>query len=248
MDRKVPAIATRIWPARFVQTSSVHVGKGDSEYHGCYLVGLEWQDNSRSKDEAKHTERALEATLRNFEAQIRGDEKYYDKSCCWMMASVASSHDLSEMQPDSAQWGAGECGETDSEEELDMETEDDEEGEGRPVVFNLPRDAGKRKSSTTRQSKAHTMTKPAGLGKFRTAADVMNRLRWDAAIDASDYLVGYEDRFTGAREKALEQWKSEQTDDEFIPQHRILFFKRRSDGVVVWERRTRTDGVFGSGI
>lgn len=59
--------------------------------------------------------------------------------------------------------------------------------------------------------------------------------------------MGYEDRFAGAMEKALDTWKSEQTDEEFIPQHRILYFKRRSDATVVWERRTRTDLLFGSG-
>lgn len=48
-------------------------------------------------------------------------------------------------------------------------------------------------------------------------------------------------------EKALDTWKSEQTDEEFIPQHRILYFKRKSDATIVWERRTRLDLLFGSG-
>ena len=48
-------------------------------------------------------------------------------------------------------------------------------------------------------------------------------------------------------EKALDMWKSEQTDEEFIPQHRILYFKRRSDSTVIWNRRMRTDLLFGSG-
>ena len=92
-----------------------------------------------------------------------------------------------------------------------------------------------------------SVSKPNSRGKLRSASDVMHRLRWDAAIDAGDYMVGYEDRFTGAREKPLVQWKSEQTDEEFIPQHRILYFRCRSTGDIVWERRTRTDHVFGSG-
>ena len=84
--------------------------------------------------------------------------------------------------------------------------------------------------------------------KLRTAADVMNRLRWDPGLDSGDYVVGYEDRFVGAQEKALDAWRTEQTDEEFIPQHRILYFKRKTDGVLVWEKRTRKDDVFGSGI
>lgn len=69
----------------------------------------------------------------------------------------------------------------------------------------------------------------------------------DPSLDSGDFIVGYEDRFAGAMEKALDTWKSEQTDEEFIPQHRILYFKRRSDATIVWERRTRIDLLFGSG-
>ena len=69
----------------------------------------------------------------------------------------------------------------------------------------------------------------------------------DPSLDSGDFIVGYEDRFAGAMERALDAWKTEQTDEEFIPQHRILYFKRRSDATVVWERRTRTDLLFGSG-
>lgn len=85
-------------------------------------------------------------------------------------------------------------------------------------------------------------------GKFRTVLNVMKRLRWDPSMDASDYTVGYVDRFVGAQERPLEQWKTEQTDEEFIPQHRILYFKRKTDRSIVWERRTRIDDVFGSGV
>lgn len=57
----------------------------------------------------------------------------------------------------------------------------------------------------------------------------------------------------GAMETGLEKWKTEQTDDEFIPQHRILYFRKKGndggegEGEVVWERATRVDRVFGSG-
>jgi uncharacterized protein (UPF0248 family) len=76
----------------------------------------------------------------------------------------------------------------------------------------------------------------------------MNRLRWDPGLDVSNYAVGYVDRFKGTQEKPLEQWKSEQTDEDFIPQHRILYFKRIADGAVMWDRRSRIDEVFGSGV
>ena len=121
------------------------------------------------------------------------------------------------------------AGETDDEEEPDEEDEDD-------IVIPI------------HGSRQATGDKAPGLGKFRTAADVLNRLRWDSTFDSADFVVGYEDRFLGARERAVDQWKSEQTDEEFIPQHRILYFKRKSDEMIMWERRSRVDKVFGSGI
>lgn len=90
---------------------------------------------------------------------------------------------------------------------------------------------------------------PVSSSKLRPASDILNRLRWDPNLDPSDYIVGYEDRFLGAKETALEKWKTEQTDEEFIPQHRILYFKKKGEGggEVVWERASRIDKMFGSG-
>lgn len=91
------------------------------------------------------------------------------------------------------------------------------------------------------------VSEPKSKHKLRPAIDVLTRLRWDPNIDPSDYIVGYEDRFLGARETPIDRWKSEQTDEEFIPQHRILYFRRKSDGVKVWDRESRRDELFGSG-
>lgn len=95
---------------------------------------------------------------------------------------------------------------------------------------------------------------PLSATKLRPASDVLNRLRWDPNLDPADYMIGYEDRFLGAKETSLEKWKTEQTDEEFIPQHRILYFRQKFNdegygkGELVWERATRIDKVFGSGI
>lgn len=86
--------------------------------------------------------------------------------------------------------------------------------------------------------------------KLRPALDVFNRLRWDDFYTSSDerFLIGYEDRFTGIIEMPMSSWRQEQTDEEFIPQHRIVYFKRVSDGVKVWDKKERVDLVFGSGF
>ncbi|BCR86798.1 DUF504 domain-containing protein [Aspergillus chevalieri] len=83
--------------------------------------------------------------------------------------------------------------------------------------------------------------------RLRPAADVINRIIWDAKFDSEDYIIGYEDRFNGRLEACLGTWKKDLTDEEFIPQHRILYIKRKSDGEIVWDKRRRTDKIFYSG-
>ena len=40
------------------------------------------------------------------------------------------------------------------------------------------------------------------------------------------------------------------TDEEWIPQHRIMYFRKKEDdeGRRVWDRATRLDRLFGSGV
>jgi uncharacterized protein (UPF0248 family) len=102
-------------------------------------------------------------------------------------------------------------------------------------------------------------------GRLRTSADVYNRLMWDASADSADYIVGYEDRFEGIMETPLLSFKREVEDEgtqsrmlyrtfplltslvAFVPFHRVEYFRRKSDGLRVWDRKTRVDLVFGSG-
>lgn len=48
-------------------------------------------------------------------------------------------------------------------------------------------------------------------------------------------------------------WKggvADVTDEEWIPQHRIMYFRKKGDGERrrVWDRATRLDRLFGSGV
>lgn len=196
----------------------------------------------RSNEDTKLTEGSLQTVLRQFEDRIRGDHKYFDSDTCWMSADVVRRAEVSSLYLDKYHPGdsLGEHGILE-EEELSGDEEEEEEEE----------DGDSEKDDTDQYRRGEERRTPHSVsvpGKFRTARDVMNRIKWDPALDSSDYIIGYEDRFVGTREKQLEQWRSEQTDEEFIPQHRILYFKRRSDDVIVWERRLRVDDVFGSGV
>jgi len=85
---------------------------------------------------------------------------------------------------------------------------------------------------------------------LRPALDVLSRLRHDPAFSSEAFTIGYLDRHTPeVMELPLASWKGgEVTDEDFIPQHRILWFKRDADGKKVWDRKGRYDEIFGSGM
>ena len=93
-----------------------------------------------------------------------------------------------------------------------------------------------------------SLTNALPTPKLRPALDVLNRIRYDPNLDNEDHIVGYRDRHDGVQEICAALWKSDTTDEEFIPQHRIKYFKRKSDNMVVWDRFMRLDLIFGSGI
>ncbi|EDU45869.1 Poly(A) polymerase type 3 [Pyrenophora tritici-repentis Pt-1C-BFP] len=240
IHKTLPNSEVRIWPGRFTnnETSAADESR---DYHGCYLIGLSKATNFTSvdaPDDKQAAKQALEKVIDRFLTQLRTDEKNYDSSNCWIDASLVRSRNVKELRLDSREWGeyAMEMeSDSDDEEDLDEDEEDNEATKPQRAIPQRP------KPTSTPLSKT----------KLRPASDVLNRLRWDPSLDPSDYIIGYEDRFLGAKETGLEKWKTEQTDEEFIPQHRILYFKKKGDdgnGEVVWERATRIDKIFGSGL
>ena len=246
IHKMFPNIEVRLWPARFTDDKSEDTLES-KEYQGCYLIGLQKNTNasltSNNKEERQTAKNSLEKIIDKFITQLRTDEKNYDGSTAWVNASLIAGHDLQaqELRSDAREWGdyAIEM-EPDSDDEEEEELDDlDIEG------IDLPK--------LPIRSKPISTSTPISTTKLRPASDVLNRLRWDPNLDPADYIIGYEDRFLGAKETSLEKWKTEQTDEEFIPQHRILYFRRKLNddgegkGPLVWERATRLDKVFGSG-
>lgn len=229
-------LEVRIWPARFTDSATAEGG----DYHGCYLIGLSRDSKATQSNGHENklvTKQSLEKVLDRFLTQLKTDERNYDANTCWIDVSLAKPSDIKSLRLDDREWGDYVVeAEPDSDDEEDIEDVSDENVE--PMKRTIP------------QRPKPTAT-PLSSSKLRPAADVLHRLRWDPNLDPADYIIGYEDRFLGARETGLEKWKTEQTDDEFIPQHRILYFKKKGGddgkGEVVWERVTRIDKVFGSG-
>jgi uncharacterized protein (UPF0248 family) len=209
-------------------------------YHGCYLIGLYRNfstDVYTSSEDKPLAKQKLLQTFSRFVDQLYADGKHYIPKTSWIGISLVKPSDVRDLRLDTRDWGDYESN-LDEESDDELEVEGNQDDDESPASHKLPARTAPSSSTAT----------PVSTNKLRPASDVLNRLRWDSNLDPSEYIVGYEDRFLGAKEMSLERWKTEQTDEEFIPQHRILYFKRSSDGVVVWERRTRIDLVFGSGV
>ena len=247
VDRKVPELAARIWPARFSEAKSEDDKEATerTEFHGCYLVGLDLQDKSQPKDIARVAEGSLQTVLATFESRMRSDERYYDENTTYLSATIVRGKDVATLKLDEGYWNDDTLAVEFDDDDDDSEFGDEEEEEDEIIEEeSSTRASRKKKAAAVPEEEVHL----SGTGRFRTAADVINRLRWDPSMDISDWVIGYLDRFTGPMERSLEAWKTEQTDEEFIPQHRVLYFKKKSDGVIMWDRKKRIDKIYGSGV
>ncbi|KAJ1131566.1 hypothetical protein NDU88_009901 [Pleurodeles waltl] len=103
--------------------------------------------------------------------------------------------------------------------------------------------------SKTEKSKTEELESKEKKPPMKTAEDVIARIQWDDQLPKDSFTIGYLDRFLGIIEKPFsafswEDFASVGYDVLAIPKHRIQYFKFRD--VVVWDKATRTDDVFGS--
>lgn len=244
----MPSIHARVWPQRFVNTEDIEEW---TELRGFYLVGLSNEetqssvkeaDAQKAKDHKREIENKFLEVIKNFEELLRENTSCYNTADSWIQVQHVGRSTLgTSLKLDDRDWGGeGEIeADDDLEDDNDIFFEDDERYESEEEYASSKK--GKKKSS-----KKVPVSLPGGK-KLRPAADVINRIRWDPSLDARDFVIGYEDRFLGTREMEIEKWKTEQTDLEFIPMHRVVYFKRKSDGVLVWDRELKKDLLFGSG-
>lgn len=86
---------------------------------------------------------------------------------------------------------------------------------------------------------------------LRPAKDILSRIRHDPALDDDEFIVGYHDRHADVMEMPVTSWTDcgDFTEEEWIPQHRILYFRLKGEnGEKVWDRKERIDLLFGSGF
>jgi len=74
------------------------------------------------------------------------------------------------------------------------------------------------------------------------SAEVFSRIKWDPALDPSHFTIVYEDRFKGMVEVPFLSFGAARlTVDEFVPWHRVFYFKRM--GEVVWDRKNMWESL-----
>lgn len=100
------------------------------------------------------------------------------------------------------------------------------------------------------QQKINSSSQPKRRS-LRPAKDILSRIRHDPAINDDEFIVGYHDRHADVMEMPVTAWTGggDFTEEEWIPQHRILYFRRKGEnGEKVWDRKERIDLLFGSGF
>lgn len=113
-----------------------------------------------------------------------------------------------------------------------------------------PRGPSKARAKKARKSRQQAIsTSQPRHQPLRPAKDILSRIRHDPVLDDADFIVGYHDRHADVMELPVASWRGggDVTDEEFIPQHRILYFRRKGDGIKVWDRKERLDLLFNSG-
>lgn len=222
-----PQARFRLWPERFTD-SPPSVESKTSTVQGFYLIGVRQPSIDGESSDTKSLARALH----NFEDAIHLNSNYYDSSSAFVAvheldrAAVPERVYVDEIvwtdggidnDPDES--AAGDDGTADDTEDHDLH---DRSSPGKHLV--------------RRKHDVNTGTSVEGAAKLRPSTDVFNRLMWDSQYDANDYLVGYVDRFVGIMESPLKSWSRDIDEENWIPFHRIVYFRRKSNGEIVWDR------------
>lgn len=233
---KVAGLEGQVWPTRFrlPQVLVAETGRVN-ELKGYYLVGVSVGDSTEGLDEQQ--KRVLEgkvvSTMREFESGIRESREVNERHV-WVAAELTSRKKVVGLKlvVDEKDWGSMNSVPT-------------------PTLSNQATEEVKNHNAFSTRASATHMQKQKKL-PLRPAQDVISRIHWDPKLSIEEFLIGYEDRFVGVKEIELKKWKSEQTDEEFIPMHRIMWVRRKDNGGVVgekvWDRREKIDLIFRSGV
>ena len=226
-----------IWPARVKDSRK---DAPDGSYEAFYIIAIGSITATTSPDLDFHLPDLLSRLL----STIRSSS-YYDAATTFADAHIASDISAGHLVPDSKDWGLI------PDEEKPDDSSEEEEGSEEADFWSPSKQKCPSKTKAThkkRSTEGPSLQSGKPRQPLRPALDILSRIRYDPAYDAEDYLIGYMDRHSGIKEMPVMWWKGEDsTLEDFIPQSRIKYYKRKSDGTVFWDRDRKLDLMFGSG-
>ena len=238
--------AFHAWPRPFVSSSeesTADAQTAEQVYEASYFIGCDLLRRGEPVDENIFPD--AESTSTWFDRELE-NSKWNDFSSAFASVQLVEKVDPSEWAPDTKERAP-----VPEEQRRDDSSDDEAEDlfvENLSIDDSMPAKPRAAPKTSKLKDAAQSLPSPGCSRPLRPALDILHRIQHDTSMDSSDFIIGYLDRHTGLLEMPLEWWVGKDaTCEEFIPQSRIRYFKRKSDGVVVWDREERKDLVFGSG-
>ena len=222
----------RIWPQRLLDLRRDPQKSGSCFWAGCYVLGLQHDNNKLILDQR---------TAQTWEIQVERDRET-PKNDCSIKTAVMTANEFKKANernliPCPRKWPRQSLS-VDRERFPSIHQNDD---------FEQPKKLTKYQKKSEQASNEEFNSQDPHRG-LRTARAVLNRLKHDRTFSIDEFKVGYLDRHTEkVQEKPVAAWVTETTDDLFIPEHRIVWFKRclpEGGEVLVWDKAQKIDRIF----
>jgi uncharacterized protein (UPF0248 family) len=216
----------RIWPQRLVRR---HSDSEDRIYEGCFVLGLDVEQSTLST--------AADVAER-WKLRVQEDDLTVVGQCFVdvIISQGKSNIEKQDLKPCTRTWPRS----------IVKADERSKGSQTQKLSKREKREMMKGRKDNETMEVAAEATKTAR--KLRPASDVLNRLRHSRDYDIDEFVVGYKDRHSSMpMEKPAVHWAKDTTDEEFIPEHRIEYFKRYRPGgkeEVLWDKCSRLDKIF----
>ncbi|KAG0646774.1 Leukocyte receptor cluster member 9 [Hyphodiscus hymeniophilus] len=227
-----PDATVRVWPQRLVRSEAE---PSDDVYEGSIMMGVKCPETKLQwvKDMCEQWKEAV-------------NEDPLVPDACFIFVTVheqgSSAIKNSDLKPDTRLWPRSIV----KEEDKYLKLRDDSDGKDRRKKGSGHKPPGQVNTWNQMAEHGYNQNDTKSV-KLRPAAEVLSRLCHDRKYNIDDCIVGYKDRHLNkTQEKPAVDWILETTHEEFIPQHRIEYF--RKGGEIIWHRQAKIDKVFNSGV
>jgi uncharacterized protein (UPF0248 family) len=203
-------------------------------YEGCYILGIQYRTGAAEVS-------AITSVVQRWTVQVEGDDETTKEDCSIRaLCMLAVEFEDVRLRPCTRKWPR-------------PVVAVDREKNHRDERRNSQIDASEKSKRTSKHTKNEDLsnvelTTHESHRKLRPASDVLKRLKHDRTLNIDKFKVGYVDRHTDEmQEKPAMAWVRDTTDEEWIPEHRIVYFKRCSangDEQMMWDKVSKVDRIF----